>query len=403
MKIVTDPSKIQEIISSRYIENILPSKEVLRNLLQAGKRLRIYTGIDPTSPHLHLGHSVPLLLLKKFRELGHKVIFLIGDFTAQVGDPTGKLSTRRALTHKEILQNCTGYKEQAAKILAFDTRESPVEIKFNSSWLSHLTLQEAINLMSKNTVGQMLKRDMFERRIKEGKEIYLHEFLYPLLQGYDSVAMNVDIEVGGNDQTFNMMVGRDLVREYLHKEKAVVATKLLINPKTQKKLMSKSEGNYIALSEKADQMYGKVMALPDEVTGAIFRLCTELPQTEIEAIERCQDPKEQKERLAFEIVKLYHGQAKAKEAKKEFKRVFLKKEAPKHAREVYLPRGTYQALDLLLKSGLALSKSEAKRLITQRGVKIDKNPIVSEKEPVELRGKILVSRGKKTFVIIRTT
>jgi tyrosyl-tRNA synthetase len=265
MKIRTNLKEIEKVVSSRYIEKIYPSKKELKKILISGRRLTIYIGVDPTAPHLHLGHSTNFLLLKKFQQLGHKVIFLIGSFTAQIGDPGGRLNIRRPLSQKEVLGNCKGYKKQAGSILDFSLKKNPVQLKFNDQWLSKITLEQLIKLMTRMTVGQLIKREMFQRRIKEKKEIYLHEFLYPLLQGYDSVVMKVDIEMGGNDQTFNMMVGRKLVKDYLKKEKLVIATKLLVNPKTKRKLMSKSEGNFIALDDKPGQMYGKIMALPDEV------------------------------------------------------------------------------------------------------------------------------------------
>jgi len=400
MAIITDEHQIEDIVSSRYLERIFPSQEVLRDLLYSGRRLTLYLGIDPTAPQLHLGHSTNFLLLKKFQELGHRVILLIGDFTAQVGDPTGKGSTRKVLSHGEVLENARGYKERAGKILDFHSNQNPAEIKFNSEWLSQLTLAEVIKLAAKTTVGQIIKRDMFQERMKAGKEIYLHEFLYPLLQGYDSVAMNVDIEVGGNDQTFNMLIGRDLMKAYLEKEKVVIANKLLINPKTQKKLMSKSEGDYVALDDPPDEMYGKIMALPDEVVGTMLRLCTKLGDREIEEIEKQKNPKEKKERLAFEVVSIYHGEKAARNALKEFENIFSKKQLPRELVEVKLQQGRYPVSALLVKTKLASSKSEARRLIEQKGVRVDDKVITSLDQIIELKGQIVVSKGKRSFVKI---
>jgi len=397
MPVETNLKKIKEILFSRYIEKVYPSKEKLKNLLKSGKRLAIYIGIDPTAPHLHLGHSTNFLLLKKFQELGHKVILLIGDFTARIGDPTGKLSARKPLSEQEILRNCRGYKTQTGKILDFVSKENPAELKFNSQWLSQLRLDEIIKLMAETTVGQILKREMFQRRIKEEKEIYLNEFLYPLLQGYDSVAMRIDIEMGGNDQTFNMMVGRDLVKDYLDKEKIVISTKLLINPKTQRKLMSKSEGNFIALDDSPDQMYGKIMALPDEVVLPIFNLCTEIEDEKIKEIMKL-NPREAKTKLAKEIVSIYYGRGKAERAEREFNRVFREKKLPTIIPQVQIKEKSLNILELLVKIKLISSKSEAKRLILQKAVKI--NGVLKEnwQEIIEIKKGIVIQVGKRRFV-----
>ena len=396
MPVETNLKKIKEILFSRYIEKVYPSKEKLKNLLKSGKRLAIYIGIDPTAPHLHLGHSTNFLLLKKFQELGHKVILLIGDFTARIGDPTGKLSARKPLSEQEILRNCRGYKTQTGKILDFVSKENPAELKFNSQWLSQLRLDEIIKLMAETTVGQILKREMFQRRIKEEKEIYLNEFLYPLLQGYDSVAMRIDIEMGGNDQTFNMMVGRDLVKDYLDKEKIVISTKLLINPKTQRKLMSKSEGNFIALDDSPDQMYGKIMALPDEVVLPIFNLCTEIEDEKIKEIMKL-NPREAKTKLAKEIVSIYYGRGKAERAEREFNRVFREKKLPTIIPQVQIKEKSLNILELLVKIKLISSKSEAKRLILQKAVKI--NGVLKEnwQEIIEIKKEMVIKVGKRRF------
>ncbi|XOB42749.1 MAG: tyrosine--tRNA ligase [Candidatus Nealsonbacteria bacterium] len=394
--------KINELIDSRYIERIYPSKEKLEQILKSSKKLAIYVGIDPTGPHLHLGHSTNLFLLKKFQELGHKIIFLMGDFTAQIGDPTGKLDIRKALTHKQILKNSKGYKKQVENILNFNSKNK-VEIKFNSKWLSVLKLKDIINLTAKTTVGQMIKRDMFRGRMRNQKEIHLHEFLYPLLQGYDSVAMKIDIEIGGNDQTFNMMMGRDLVKEYLNREKFVIATKLLINKKTNKKLMSKSEGSFIALDEKPDQMYGKVMAFPDEVIGTVFTLCTEVPDKRLKEIEKNLklkkiNPRDIKASLAKEIVKIYYGEKSAQKAEQEFNKVFKEKKLPSEIKKVKINKKEIDVLELLVELKLAPSKSEAKRLIQQNAVRIDGNLKNDWKEIIGIKKGMVVKVGKRKFV-----
>jgi len=397
--------KINKLVTSRYIERVYPSKEKLKQFLKSSKKLTIYIGIDPTGPHLHLGHSTNFFLLKKFQELGHKIIFLIGDFTACIGDPTGKLDARKALSHEQTLSNCKGYKKQAGKILDFYSKKNRVEIKFNNKWLSNFKLEDIIRLTAKVTVGQMIKREMFRKRMKEKKEIYLNEFLYPLLQGYDSVAMKIDIEIGGNDQTFNMMMGRKLVKVYLNEEKLVITTKLLINPKTQKKLMSKSEGDFIALDEKINQMYGKVMAFPDEVIWTVFSLCTEISDEQLKKIEsdlksKKVNPRDVKAKLAKEIVAIYYSKQSAQKTEQEFNRVFKEKKLPSKIKEVKINKKEINILDLLVRIKLASSKSEAKRLIEQNAVRI--NGIIKQdwKEIVKIKKGMIIKVGKRKFIKI---
>lgn len=407
MQVNTPPLKIEDILSSRYIEKIWPSKVALKRFLASGRRLTIYIGIDPTGPKLHLGHSTNFLLLKKFQQLRHKVVFLTGDFTAQIGDPTGRLSLRKAMLKKDILYNCKSYEHQAGRILDFYSKENPVEIKFNSRWLSKLTLEKIIGLTSKITIGKLIKRDMFQKRIKEEKEIYLHEFLYPLLQGYDSVALNADIEIGGNDQTFNMLIGRDLVKIYQKREKLVIATKLLVNPQTKKKLMSKSEGDFIALDDPAQEMYGKVMALPDEVIITCFELCTEVSGREIQRIEKLLkmkkiNPAQIKAKLARKIVALYHGEQVSQIAKKEFEQVFKKKKIPSKMPIFIIPHKLYHPLNLLIDLKFTKSKSDAKRLILQKGVKINGKVIDDWRQKITIREGMIVKVGKRRFAKINT-
>jgi len=356
--------KTEEALS-RWVGKIYPSKKEFLKAFKE-KKLVFYHGIDPTAPDLHLGHSTNILLLKKFQDLGHKIILLVGDFTAQIGDPTGKSSVRKPLTKKEVLKNCKTYKEQVGKILDLKSKKNPVEFKFNSKWYEKMDMADTIKLLASYTQGKMIKRKMFQKRLKQGQEIYLHEFLYPLLQGYDSVEMNVDAEVGGTDQTFNMLVGRELLKKYKGKNKFVITTPLLENPKTGKKLMSKSEGGYISLQDNPDQMYGKIMALPDEVIIPCFRYCTEVSLNKVKKIS---NPRDKKTKLAKEVVKIYHGEKKAKKAGKEFNRVFKEKKLPEKIPGIKIKEKSVPILDLLVKTKLASSKSEAKRLILQKGVR----------------------------------
>lgn len=349
----------------RFTKEVLPSKDKLLSALRS-RKLTIYHGVDPTGPDLHIGHSTNYLLLRAFQDAGHKVILLIGDFTARIGDPSDKTAVRRRLGEKEIRQNLKTYKDQVGKILEF-TGPNPAEIKFNATWLSKLTFKDIIELAAEFTVQRIIERDIFQKRLAENKPLYLHEFFYPLAQGYDSVAMEVDAEVGGTDQTFNMLVGRTLVGNHLNKEKFVISTPLLVNPVTGAKLMSKSEGNYIALNDSPETMFGKVMALPDETVIQCFLLCTTLPQEEIDKI-RKEHPMEAKKRLGIELVTMYHSAEDAKGAAGEFEATFQKGEIPSTI-PTYKEKGDKINLpEVLTATGMAVSRSEVKRLIEQGAI-----------------------------------
>jgi tyrosyl-tRNA synthetase len=385
-----------ETVLERGVEAVYPSSEFLASKLQSGKRLRIYLGVDPTSPHLHIGHAIGLRKLREFQELGHEVILLIGSFTAMIGDPTGKSTTRVALSQKEVLANAATYKKQASKILRF-TGKNPVKIMFNHKWLGKLTMTEILDLSSHFTVQQMLERDMFENRMKDGKPIYLHEFLYPLMQGYDSVAMDVDVEIGGSDQMFNMLAGRDLMKELKQKEKIVLTMKLLTNDEGKK--MSKSEGGFIALSDAPEEMYGKLMAMDDSMILPYFDLATDVSKEEVEGmkvqLEQGVNPRDLKARLAKEIVTMYHGAKAADVAEEAFVSLFQHHEQPEEIAEfsLTLPIGI---VDALVETHLASSKGEARRLIAQQAVKIDGVVIGDEAFTVETYG-VVLQRGKRNF------
>jgi tyrosyl-tRNA synthetase len=297
---------------TRGVENVFPSKEAFKKALISGKQLSIYLGIDPTGPTLHMGHAIPLMKLSKLQKMGHKVILLMGDFTAMIGDPTDKTATRKKLTRKEVLTNLAQYKDQAKTFLSF-TGPNAAQIKYNSKWLGKMKFEDVVELASNMTVQQMLERDMFSNRMKEGKPIHLHEFLYPLMQGYDSVAMDVDAEIGGNDQTFNMLAGRNLMRSLKNKEKFVLSTKLLVDASGKK--MGKTEGNMITLQDNAQDMFGKVMSWPDELIVPGFELCTDVSEEEMAKekayLESGSNPRDVKIRLALAVVGLYHGKSLA--------------------------------------------------------------------------------------------
>lgn len=367
-----DKEKIVDDLLARSIALVLPSKDELKKALLSGEKLRIYSGYDATAPKLHLGHSTNFILLEKLRRLGHEIVVLFGNFTARIGDPSDKTAARVRLNEEEVEKNIGTWKEQVSPILNFDDSENPARIVRNADWLSKLTFEDVINLSSNFTVQQMLERDMFQARLKEEKPIYLHEFFYPLMQGYDSVHLNVDVEIGGTDQTFNMLMGRTLQRKYHNKEKFVISTTLLTNPTTGKKLMSKSEGGYIALNDNPRDMFGKTMALPDETIIQMFVDCTFVPLSEIGEFEKAMDlgnvnPRDLKMRLAEEITRIYHGDSKAWAARDDFNAAFRDRGIPQNIPEFSCNSGTL-FIDIATEAKLVSSRSEYKRLVGEGGV-----------------------------------
>lgn len=393
--------KIQNLLL-RGVQNIYPSKKFLQDKLESGEKLTLYLGIDATGPFLHIGHAIQLKKLREFQDLGHKIVLLIGDFTSMIGDPTDKTATRVQLTREQVLKNCKNYKKQASKILDFEGK-NPIELKYNSEWLGKLKFEDILNLSSHFTVQQMIERDMFENRINQGKPIYLHEFMYPLMQGYDSVAMNIDGELGGNDQTFNMLAGRTLMKQMLNKEKFVLTMKLLTDPTGKK--MGKTEGNIIALNEDANEMYGKVMSWPDELIIPGLELCTDIDLKEIKSIEnqlKDEDvnPKDVKMRLARHIVTQYHDVKQAHKAEEEFISIFKDKKQPEDIKEVKIK--ATNIIDALVETKLCTSKSDARRVIKQKGVKI--NNVIVEDENLQIEKTsdgILIQKGKRHFIRIK--
>ncbi|MEX0616772.1 MAG: tyrosine--tRNA ligase [Candidatus Woykebacteria bacterium] len=384
----------------KHLEEIYPSRENLVTLLKESKKLKIYLGIDPTSPEIHLGHAIALWKLKEFQEAGHQVILLVGDFTAMIGDPSDKEATRKSLSREEVLANTANFKKQASKILNF-SGENAAKLEFNSHWLAKLTLSDLLDLAAKVTVQQLYERDMFQKRLKGGKPIGLHEFLYPLLQGYDSVAMAVDAELGGSDQTFNMLFGRTLLKSLKHKEKFVLTLPLLEGTDGQK--MSKSYGNTINISNSSTDMFGKVMSLKDELIIKYFDLCTKVGSAEIKKMSdqiKSINPMELKKKLAFEIVAIYHGKKAAQDSQKEFSRVFQEGKAPKGKR-MFLPNKiNADATTILEKLSMVKSKSEARRLIEQGGVYINGRKVDSLSDTFSLETGTLVQIGKLRSVSV---
>lgn len=397
--------KNKELLT-RSIDRIYPSREEFDKVLLSGKKLRIYMGIDPTADYAHLGHSTNYIILKRFHELGHKIIVLIGDFTAMIGDPSDKGGSARVrLTKEQVQKNVKTFKEQIGKILNFNDKKNPIELRFNSEWLSKLNFEDLIELASNFTVQQMIERDIFEKRIESKKPLYVHEFFYPLMQGYDSVELKADVEIGGTDQTFNMLAGRTLVKNYLKGEKFVITTTLLVNPVTGEKLMSKSLGTGIGLNESAKDMFGKVMALPDEAIVQCFIDCTFLPLAEIKKIEEDMrkggNPRDAKVLLANKIVEIYHGKKKADEVQEQFFKVFSKKELPESIEEVSFEKKEWNILDIIFELQFAASKSDAKRLVTQGGVKIDSAKITDPTAEISIYPGMIIQAGKLRIVKIK--
>lgn len=367
-KINTDQKAIDSVLT-RGVEAVFPSKDFLESKLIKGEKLTFYSGVDPTGTTLHLGHMIPLRKLAQFQKLGHKIIFLIGDFTAMIGDPTDKGAVRKKLTREEVLNNCKEYKKQAGKFISFDG-DNKAEMKFNSEWLNNMNFGDVLELASQMTVDQMLKRDMFKRRIEDNKPIYIHEFMYPLMQGYDSVAMDVDGEIGGNDQTFNMLAGRHLLKSIKDKEKFVIATKLLIDSTGKK--MGKTEGNMVSLNQTPDEMFGKIMSWSDDLIIPGFELCTDISDEELESIKEefakgDSNPKEYKVTLAKEIVTMCYSKDDAELASDNFNKIFSKKEIPDDIKEISVSKGTL-IRDCLVKEGIVVSNSDWRRLIDSNAI-----------------------------------
>ncbi|HEY0405389.1 MAG TPA: tyrosine--tRNA ligase [Pyrinomonadaceae bacterium] len=378
----------------------------LERSAQSGKPLRIKLGADPTAPDIHLGHTVVIRRLRAFQELGHTVVFLIGDFTGLIGDPSGKSATRPQLSREEIAANAETYKAQIFKLL--DPLKT--EIRFNSEWMDKLGSAGFIRLASHITVRQILERDDFQKRLAEERPIALHELLYPLVQGYDSVALRADVELGGSDQKFNLLVGRNLQREYEQEAQVCIITPLLEGTDGAQK-MSKSLGNYIGVNEAPAEMFGKVMSISDDLMWRYYELCTNLRPQEIAdlraAAERAErNPRDIKVELAKRIIADFHSQAEADAAEEEFNRVFRNKQAPDEIEERSLAAGKWKLPRLLTETGLAASMAEARRLIEQGGVSIDGERLTRVDYEMDLSAggrSLLIQVGKRRFLRVRGT
>jgi tyrosyl-tRNA synthetase len=374
-------------------------KARLEKAVATGKPLRVKAGFDPTAPDLHLGHTVLIQKLKHFQDLGHQVIFLIGDFTGLIGDPSGKSETRPPLTEEQVKANAATYERQIFKILDKDK----TIVDFNSRWMKPMHCQDVIRLAAKYTVARMLEREDFHKRYTSQTPISIHEFLYPLIQGYDSVALEADVELGGTDQTFNLLVGRDLQREYGQAPQVVITLPLLEGLDGVQK-MSKSLGNYVGIDEPAGVMFGKIMSISDTLMVRYFELLTDITPADLAALQADlasgqKHPRQVKEDLAVELVARYHGQKAALEAAQEFAHIFREKGLPDEIEEVTLKAGGPKLWlpKVLMEAGLAAGTSEARRLITQGGVQMDGEKVTDANLELVTGKAYLLKVGKRRF------
>jgi tyrosyl-tRNA synthetase len=396
------PVKEQIDLIKRNTVEIIPEEELEKKLEHSKKEnkpLIIKLGCDPSRPDLHIGHSVVLQKLRNFQDLGHKVVLIIGDFTAMIGDPSGKNKTRPALTLEETRINGKTYFEQASKILL----DKNLEIRYNSEWLGKMSFTDVIKLASHYTVAQILERDDFEKRMNERTPISLHELLYPLSQAMDSVAINSDIELGGTDQKFNLLVGRAIQESYNQKPQCIITLELLEGTDGVEK-MSKSLDNAICFTDKPKDIFGKTMSIPDKLIMKYFTLTTLLPESELKAIEKelkdpGTNPRNLKVKLGYELVKRYYDENAAKKALEEFETIFVKKEVPDDIPEYKIVKGTELKLAALMKeSGLAGSSAEAIRLIKQGGVSVDSEKIADDKHMLRIDKEFVLKVGKRKFL-----
>jgi len=397
-KVITDEKLIDELLD-RGVENIYPDRESLKKKLMSGERIRLYCGFDPTAESLHIGHGIQIKKLEEFRRLGHEVIFLYGGFTAMIGDPTDKGEARKVLTKEEVKNNMRGWKSQIRHII--DVRK--ISFKNNNDWLSKLSSAELLRLSSYFTAQQTLARGMFKDRLAEGKDLFLNEFMYPLMQAYDSVALDVDLEIGGNDQMFNMLAGRTLMKKMKNKEKFVLTTKLLEDPTGKK--MGKTEGNMITLIDSPEDMFGKVMSWPDTMIAVALEILTDVPMAEVEEIKKQieggANPRDAKIKLAYEVVKIYLGEAAAQKGQAYFKRVIQDKDKPLEIPEVKIDFSGDKigVVELFAKAGLVSSNGETRRLVAEKGLRINDRTVESFEEQIAIpKEGVLLQRGKKQFV-----
>lgn len=380
--------KIKEVLT-RGVEQVLPDKEGLAKLMKK-RKIRIYHGIDPTSNKLHLGHTVSLRKLQEFADLGHEAILVVGTGTVLTGDPSLRGQARPKISEKEIKENIKTWKEQASKVLDF----SKVKIKYNGDWLLRLSLKEIVKIASHVSAIKLFQREMFQRRIKTGDTVWTHEAFYPLLQGYDSVFLDVDLEIGGTDQTFNMLIGRELQQKMRKREKFVMILPMILG--TDGKQMSKTSDNCVWITDSADQMFGKIMSIPDSLVSSYFKVLTDISLSEIKNLSL----RDAKARLAKEIVSIYHNKNSALKAEEEFNRIFKEKKLPSSIPTTSIKEKELNILDLLIKIKLAPSRAEAKRLIEQGGIKINSKTQQDWRKTIKIKKGEVIQVGKRKFLKI---
>jgi len=403
-KIKFPPLNEQMDLIRRGAVEIIPEDELVKKLersLEEGKLLNIKLGCDPSRPDLHIGHSVVLRKLAQFQTLGHQAILIVGDFTGMIGDPSGRNATRPALTLEETKANGESYFNQATKIL---DREK-TKMVYNSEWLSKMSFEDVIKLASNYTVARMIERDDFEKRFKAGKPISIHEFLYPLAQAMDSVAIKSDVELGGTDQKFNLLVGRDIQREYGVEPQCILTMPLIVGTDGVEK-MSKSYDNYIGISDSPKEMYGRTLSIPDDIIYLYYDLATDTPKEELAEIKQQLDdpnvnPRDIKRRLARTFIAMYHNEEEAIKAEEEFDKVFIKKEVPDDIPEIKLNDKELSILNLILKVKFAHSKGEAKRLVTQGGVSINGKKVADINSIIQIENGMILKVGKRKFIKLK--
>ena len=403
MKQKFPPISEQMDLIKRGTSEIIPEEELVKKLersLNEGKPLNIKLGCDPSRPDLHIGHSVVLRKLAQFQSLGHQAILIVGDFTGMIGDPSGRSATRPALTLKETKEHGQTYFQQASKIL--DAKKT--KIVYNSEWLGKMSFEDVIKLAAKYTVARMLERDDFTKRYKAGEPISIHELLYPLAQAMDSVAIKSDVELGGTDQKFNLLVGRDIQREEGQEPQVILTMPLLVGTDGVEK-MSKSYDNYIGISESPKEIYGKTLSIPDKLIYIYFELASDIPSSELKEIKEQLDkteinPRDIKRKLARTFVRMYHSEQAAIQAEEEFDRIFIKKEIPDEVEEFKIndTNSELNILDLILKVNFASSRGEARRLVIQGGVSINSNKITDPNFKTKLTDSMILKVGKRKFV-----
>lgn len=392
----TNAEKQLELIKTATAEII--SEDELLEKFKKKKHLRIKLGIDPSGPEIHLGFSVVLRKLRQFQDLGHTAVIIVGDFTGMIGDPSGVSKTRPKLTKVQVKKNMAKYKDQIFRIL--DPKKT--EFTYNSKWLGALSMYEFIELAAKYTVARILERDDFDQRLKAGQPVYMHEIMYPLCQGYDSVSIKADVELGGTDQKFNLLVGRELMREFNMEPQVVMMLPILEGTDGVRK-MSKSYDNFVGITESPKNIFGKIMSIPDELIAKYFELTTDTFPHKVEEYRNgLQDgsihPRDAKADLAKTIVRMYHSASAAKKAASEFDKVFAKKEMPDDIREYQLGQATIHIIDLLVETGLMGSRSEAKRKVREGAIDINGKRIDDIKYVVKIGKSVIVKAGKHTFL-----